>query len=682
MSFDDIPVAHAQVPATIDGLLQAYRSAQLSPSQVIASLWARWHAGGLNSQDCGPDGLPACPSADPAWIMRASRDQLQTQLDGLASRLQALRTQRPGVDPFEALPLYGIPFAVKDNIDVAGLPTTAACAAFAHMPDATAQVVRRLLDAGAIVVGKTNLDQFATGLVGQRSPYGAPSCTFSSAHVSGGSSSGSAVVVARGEVPFALGTDTAGSGRVPAGFNNLVGMKPTPGLVPTHGVVPACKSLDCVSIFSLTVEDAARVLSVIAGPMAGQACFASHTGAHSPGLPEFASALRVGLPAQPKWFGDADYAQAFDRACAALHDWPEQPDLQTKPVDFSLLWSVASLLYDGPWVAERQAGIADFLQTHGGDLHPVIARVLAAAQDHDAIDAFKGLYALTQWAAQLSDLWTDVDVLMVPTSPTLPTQASVADDPIGRNSQLGTYTNFVNLLGWSAIAVPAGLSQQGLPFGVTFIAPGGRDAALLALATRWQAHVRRLHATQTVRWGEGAGLGHRLPWPMPSSQQSLPAGVTPLKPPSRATMAVAVVGAHLAGMPLHGQLQARQARLLARTHTAPAYRLLALPHTTPPKPALARLTPAELSQGSGARIEIEVYELPQDTVGSFLSLIPPPLGLGSIELEDGRWVHGFICEAAGLQGAQDISHFGGWRAYVRSLSAPPSPPSLTTSSMT
>ncbi len=616
------------VPATVAHLLTAYRDGSLQPDQVIARLWARWQ------------GLPI--QQDPAWITRADAAFLQQQLDALA-----------GQSP-EALPLYGVPFAVKDNIDVAGLPTTAACPAFAFEPSTSAEVVRRLMAAGAIVVGKTNLDQFATGLVGTRSPYGAPSSTFSQAHVSGGSSSGSAVTVARGEVCFALGTDTAGSGRVPAGFNNLVGLKPTPGLVPTHGVLPACRSLDCVSVFALTAADAARVLQVAEGPMAGQASF----NIFKPQLPRLPHALRVGVPVSPEFFGDADYAQAFEQAktqWAHLSEpdgspWP----VTMVPVDMQGFSDVARLLYEGPWVAERQAAISSFMAQHADEMNPIVRGIIEGAGQHDAVAAFKGQYRLKELAAQQAGVWHDIDVLMVPTAPTMPTKASVQADPVGRNAQLGIYTNFVNLLGLAALALPAGFTVGSLPFGITLIGPAGADAALLDLGARWQSS-----------WlDDGLSLGCGLG--MASESELILPGCKAIA--AEPVMAVAVVGAHLSGMPLHRQLLERQARLLVRTHTAPRYQLYALPGTVPPKPGLARIFD-DAAPESGHAIELEVYALPQSAMGSFLAMIPPPLGLGSVELADGTWVKGFICEPCGIAGAQDISHFGGWRAYMAHVKA-------------
>lgn len=616
------------IPATVALLLAAYREGSLQPEQVLARLWSRWQA--------------HANQTDPAWIERADAALLQAQLDALV-----------GHSP-ETLPLYGIPFAVKDNIDVAGMPTTAACPAFAYQPAESAEVVRRLMAAGAIVVGKTNLDQFATGLVGTRSPYGAPSSTFSDDHVSGGSSSGSAVVVARGEVPFALGTDTAGSGRVPAGFNNLVGLKPTPGLVPTQGLIPACRSLDCVSVFALTASDAARVLQVVEGPLPGQAIFNEF----KPQLPRLPHVLRVGVPVAPAFFGDGDYAQAFEQAKA---QWAhlQEPDgahwpVSLVPVDMQGFHEVARLLYEGPWVAERHAAIAPFMAEHADEMNPIVRQIIEGAAQHDAVAAFKGQYRLKELAAQLACVWDAIDVLMVPSAPTMPTKARVAQDPIESNAQLGTYTNFVNLLGLAALALPAGFTQGSLPFGITLIAPAGSDAALLDLGARWQNSWLQ----------DGLSLGHGLA--MASEDELVLPSCRALR--AEPVLAVAVVGAHLSGMPLHGQLTERKARLLMRTHTAPRYQLYALPGTVPPKPGLMRLTdeaPAE----SGHAIELEVYAVPLSAVGSFLALIPSPLGLGSVELADGSWVKGFICEPCGIDGAQDISHFGGWRAYMAHVKA-------------
>ena len=431
--------------------------------------WRAAYAAGARPADLLAPLLAQRAADDPAWIHRCSAAFIAAQLDRLAA------------PEARALPLYGVPFAVKDNIDVAGVPTTAACPAFAHTPERNATVVQRLLDAGAVLVGKTNLDQFATGLVGTRSPYGEVPNTFDPAYVSGGSSSGSASVVARGLAAFALGTDTAGSGRVPAGFNNLVGLKPTPGRVPMAGVLPACRTLDVVSGVALTVADAAQVMALIEGADA-EPTFQSLP-LRAPWLGRTGAALRVGVPATPGCDATLGYDLAFDEAVAHLRAWGLQP----VPVDMTPLFDVARLLYDGPWVAERYAVVQSLIEQTPEALDPTVRRVIAAAVGQDAVAAFRARYALEALRQQIAPLWQAIDVLMVPTAPTCPTRAAVAAEPVLRNSELGRFTNFVNLLGQAALAVPSGFSASGLPFGVTFIAPGGSDAALAALGARWEA---------------------------------------------------------------------------------------------------------------------------------------------------------------------------------------------------
>lgn len=555
---------------------------------------------------------------DPAWISLATRAQLEEQLGVLAERV-------PG-----ECPLYGVPFAIKDNIDVAGWTTTAACPDFAYEAQETARVVQRLMQAGAVLLGKTNLDQFATGLVGTRSPYGAVRNAFSAQHVSGGSSSGSASVVARGLVAFALGTDTAGSGRVPAGFNNLVGVKPTPGLVSNAGVVPACRTLDCVSLLTLTAADAATVYSVIAG---SDGCDAAEPVFNRPASARYAlpPRARVGVPAVPFFTSDAARA-AFGSAVDHLRAL----DCTHGAFEFAPFAEVAALLYEGPWTAERYAVAGALIERDAPGLDPVVAAVVRTGRRHSAVDAFNALYRVRELEAQTRGVWDRFDMLMVPTAPGLPTLAEVAADPVARNSELGTYTNFVNLLGLAAVAAPYGFTADGLPFGVTFIAPGGADWALIEHAARWQRSL-------------GLPLGAHLRGLEPADTRIA------TRPPG--AVRLAVVGAHLAGMPLHYQLTARGARLNAVTHTASRYRLYALNGTEPAKPGLARTE-------DGAAIAVEVYDMPAGALGTLLAEIPPPLGLGTIELADGSWVKGFICEPQALQHAQDITGYGGWRAYA------------------
>ena len=551
-----------------------------------------------------------CPSA--VWLRQIQ--QLQ----------QRLRDEPDAATRLARWPLLGLPFAVKDNIDIAGEPTTAACPKFAHVAAQDATVVRKLLDAGALWLGKTNLDQFATGLVGTRSPYGKPACVDDEARISGGSSSGSAVAVARGVAPFALGTDTAGSGRIPAGFNGIVGLKPTPGRVSNFGVLAACRTLDCVAVFAHTVDDAAQVLAVIEGSDS-----ADVYSDFAPGPACWPGRVRVGVPQDAQ----LDAAVGYPQAWSAAQSRAAELGHSLKPVDFKPLFEVAALLYEGPWVAERHASVRELFDTDPEAIDATVRRVISRALGMTATQTFEAMYRLRALQSQLQALWSDIDVLMVPTAPSHPSFADVEADPVGANAVLGRYTNFVNLLGWCALAVPAGRSSAGLPFGVTFIARAGLDAALVQLARRW----------------EGA------------SESSPPSTPWQRSPAVQASLPLVVVGAHLSGLPLNGQLIERGATLLEATTTAARYRLYALPGTTPPKPGLLRV-----AEG-GQHITAEVWAMPQHALGSFLALIPPPLGLGSVELAGGRQVHGFLCEPYALAGALDITHFGGWRPYVASL---------------
>lgn len=564
------------------------------------------------------------------WIRRLTLEEM---------RAHAVRLQ--GRDP-TTLPLYGIPFAIKDNIDLAGVPTTAACPDYAYLPQTSATVVQRLMDAGAIPVGKTNLDQFATGLVGVRSPYGACRNSIHADYISGGSSAGSAVSVALGLASFALGTDTAGSGRVPAMLNNLVGLKPTCGRIPATGVVPACRTLDVVSVFALTAGDAAAVLAAAQGE--------DPLDAYSRTLPAHGfnfgatESFRFGVPrAEDLQFhgnpdGPAQFAQAVAHLTALGGTAVE--------VDLRPFRAVATLLYEGPWVAERYQAIRAFIEASPGSLHPVTRAITEKGIQISAPDTFAALYKLKALQQQTRSVWDAIDCLVTPTAGTAYTIAAVEADPIRLNSNLGHYTNFVNLLDLSAVAVPTGFMTEAMdhmPWGVTLVAPAGQDLPLLSLAAR-------LHARTVPNVGATSHAPHRLASATPD-QTAFPSG----------QVRVAVCGAHLSGLPLNWQLTQRGARLIQSTHSSPCYKLFALPGGPPYRPGMLRV-----AEG-GAAIEMEVWELPAREFGSFVAGIPAPLGIGTVELADGRQVQGFVCEALATQAAKDISHLGGWRAYLRSI---------------
>jgi allophanate hydrolase len=545
----------------------------------------------------------------------------------------ALRERARQLDAGPRGPLFGVPFAVKDNIDVAGLPTTAACPAFAYTPDFTAPAVQRLLDAGAVLVGKTNMDQFATGLTGTRSPYGIPANAFDADYICGGSSSGSALAVALGLVCFALGTDTAGSGRVPAALGNLVGLKPSRGLVSTRGVLPACRSLDCVAVFALTCADAQAVLEVIAGVDAEDPFSRVLAVVAAPTGPRF----RFGIPrpAQREFFGDSDSPAAFERTLDALIMLGGAP----VEVDYTPFREAAHLLYEGPWLAERYLAIREFLDRQPEALLPVVRQIIEGGSQFRATDTFAAQYRLLALSQALRAQWQDIDVLVTPTIPTPYTRAAVLADPVALNDRLGYYPNHVNLLDLCAVAVPAGFLPNGLPFGITLQAPAGNDRALLERADRLHRAINRtLGAT-------GLSLADTAPMPEAIANPGV--------------LAIAVCGGHMQGLPLNHELTDRGARLVERTHTAPAYRLYALAGFSPPRPGLVHNSP-------GASIEVEVWTLPLANVGAFLAGVPAPLVIGSVELVDGSRVKGFLCEGHAIAGAQDITALGGWRAWLAS----------------
>ena len=574
----------------IGDLLPAYTAGRCTPGDVIDDVLAR---------------IESAPNQN-AWITRLSRAQIFAYVDALQGKRM------------ESLPLYGIPFAIKDNIDLADVPTTAACPEFAYTPEQSATVVQKLIDAGAIPIGKTNLDQFATGLVGVRSPYGAGRNTVDPEYISCGSSSGSAITVAQGLVSFSLGTDTAGSGRVPAAFNNLIGLKPSVGLLSTRGVLPACRTLDAISVFALTAGDARRVLRVAEGYDAGDD-YSRHIERCAFSTNQF----RFGVPRadQLQFFGDPEYQRLFNAGMALL----ESKGGRKIEIDFEPFLETARLLYEGPWIAERYAAIADFIAARPDALHPVTRQIIEPATKRTSVETFQSQYRLQSLRRQIANTWNDIDVLVTPTAGTIYRIAEVEADPIRLNSNLGYYTNFVNLLDLAAVAVPAGFRNDGLPFGITLIAPSGSDEALLRLAAR-------VHGDEIA------------------------ADVAP------GFMAIAVCGAHMQGLPLNKQLTERGGYFVRKTTSASAYRFYALPGGPPARPGMVKV-----NEGGGA-VELEVWALPHAQVGSFLAGIPSPLGLGKVLLADGTSVTGFVCETSATQGALDITHLGGWRAYLASNS--------------
>jgi allophanate hydrolase len=594
------------VPETIAEIVERHRSGAATPDDTVARAFARIQA-----------------HADAA-IFITLRDEGEARAEARALTQAGKRE----------LPLYGVPFAIKDNIDAKGLPTTAACPAFKYEAAVDATAVAKLRQAGAIVIGKTNLDQFATGLVGVRSPYGTPRNLFDKALIPGGSSSGSAIAVGAGLVPFSLGTDTAGSGRVPAALSNIVGLKPSVGLVSTAGVVPACRTLDCVSVFGLTVDDTMRVLEVIAGPDPADPFSRARPLGRTGALPP---ALRLGVPpgGQRLFFGDRASAAAYEAAIERFRGL----GATIEEIDIEPFYETARLLYEGPWVAERYITARSLIASAHEAMHPVTRSIILDGARPSAVDAFASFYKLEELRRVRDHVFRRIDALLLPTMPTVYTVEQVLNDPVQLNSRLGTYTNFVNLLDLCGLALPASMHANGTPFGVTLLAPGGNDAALASIG-------RVFHADTGLPLG-ALGVPQLPLAPLPAA-------------PANDEVALAVVGAHLSGMPLNGELRLLGARLLETTTTSGDYRLFALDGTEPPKPGLIRS-----ANGHGAAIEVEVWGLPVDAFGRFVAAVPPPLSIGTVRLADGRGVKGFLVEAQAVEGARDVSSFGGWRAFTR-----------------
>lgn len=593
----------AEQPETIAAIVAAHRAGTVTPAQTVARTYQR-----IRNHN------------DPAIFI-----SLRDEKDAIAE------TEKLAAKDAGSLPLYGVPVAVKDNIDALGFPTTAACPAFSYTPTHDSTAVERLRAAGAIIIGKTNLDQFATGLVGVRSPYGIPKNAIREYLIPGGSSSGSAVAVGAGLVPLSLGTDTAGSGRVPAMLNNVVGLKPSLGMISTTGLVPACRTLDCISVFALTVDDAALALSVMTGPdQADPFSRDRPLGTITP----FPANLRLGVPrnGQLIFFGDKKAEAAYGEA---LKRWTA---LGAELVEFDLepFYETARLLYEGPWLAERYLVIKNLLASAPDSIHPVTREITAAGARLTAADTFSALYRLQGLRKITERTFANIDALVLPTAPTAYTTAQVMANPIELNSRLGTYTNFVNLLDLCGLAVPAAMRADGIPFGITLLAPAGRDAHLAGIG-------RVFHADTKLTLGaKGVAQAPLAPLPANSGDE----------------IPIAVVGAHLSGMALNGELKTLSATLIEATRTASDYKLYAL-KTTPPKPGLLRV-----EAGTGASIELEIWSLSSSAFGKFVNAIPAPMAIGTIRLADGRSVKGFLVEPEVLGEAQDITAYGGWRKFM------------------
>jgi allophanate hydrolase len=598
------------VTETVAAIVAAHRAGALTPAQTIARSYQR-----IRDHN------------DPAIFISLREEQ-----DAIAEAERLAARKDAG-----ELPLLGVPVAVKDNIDVLGMPTTAACPAFSYSPSYDATAVARLRAAGAIPIGKTNLDQFATGLVGVRSPYGIPKNPLRPELLPGGSSSGSAVAVAAGLVPLALGTDTAGSGRVPALLNNIVGLKPSLGMISTAGVVPACRTLDCVSIFSLTVDDAVTALAAMTGPD-GADPFSRDQPLGE--ITEQPTNLRLGIPrsGQLIFFGDKAQDAAYRDALKRL------ASLGATLVEFDMepFYETARLLYEGPWVAERYLVIRNLLASSPDAIHPVTREIIAPGARLTAAETFSALYRLQGVRKIAERILSNFDAMVLPTAPTIYTTAQVLADPLLLNSRLGTYTNFVNLLDLCGLALPASFRPDGLPFGITLLAPAGRDALLASIGRVFHADTRLTVGANNIAQPPLAALPESV---------------------GGDDIAIAVVGAHLSGMALNGELKTLAGRLVETTMTAPDYKLYAL-DTMPPKPGMLRV-----EAGSGTGVELEIWALSVAAFGEFVAAIPPPLSIGTIRLADGRNVKGFLVEPAALDGARDISAFGGWRAFMAEAAA-------------
>jgi allophanate hydrolase len=592
---------------SIASLRAAYLQQRLTPEQVLADIRQR-------AEEYLDHNI---------WIHLLSEKEQAGYLQGLESM------------DIEASPLWGIPFAIKDNIDLSGIPTTAACEAFAYLPSRSAKVVEQLIEAGAIPVGKSNLDQFATGLNGTRSPWGACKNAFDPQMISGGSSSGSAVAVALGLASFSLGTDTAGSGRVPACFNNLVGLKPSRGLLSNRGVVPACRSLDCVSIFAFNTDDADLVLSVAEGEDEEDGYSRANPYQNKRrSYAEREGTLRIGVipEDQLKFFQDKAYEKAYFKTLEEL----KSNGFELLEIDYAPFDEAAKLLYQGPWVSERYIATRPLIDEKPEAMFPVVREIIAEGKALSATSLFQAQYRLNELKRRCDKQLESIDCMLTPTAGTCFSIEQMQAQPVLHNSQLGYYTNFMNLLDLSAIAVPTGMTAKGLPFGITLVAAAFRDRALLSIA-------KRVHRGSKLKSG--------------ASQYEL-SYANGLSVGDHEWIDVVVCGAHLMGLPLNWQLTERGATLKAETRTAPVYRMYALPGGPPERPGLI------LDEEQGKAIEVEVWSMPASQFGSFVTGIPAPLAIGKVHLSDGSKISGFVCEAYGISDAKEITEYGGWKSYL------------------
>tara|TARA_X000000950_G_scaffold289398_1_gene412872 strand:+ start:5839 stop:7665 length:1827 start_codon:yes stop_codon:yes gene_type:complete len=593
----------------INQLITAYQQRRVAPLTIVEDIIERSEALAEHN----------------IWIVPPSMTCIEPYL--------AMLGNHPDEEEIKTRPLWGVPFAIKDNIDLAGVPTSAACPAFTYMPGESAFVVEQLIAAGAIPIGKTNLDQFATGLVGTRSPFGVVTHPDRPELISGGSSAGSAIAVACGLASFSLGTDTAGSGRIPAGFNDLVGIKPSRGLISTMGVVPACRTLDCVSIFSRSVADGAMICNAATvydtnDPYARENTYKndlSHFGV-------WGKAITLGVLSEDllNFFDDPTYAQAYRETLAALR----AADVQLKTIDFTAFRDAARELYEGPWVTERYIAIADMLDHSPEAVRDDTRTIIAAGAEPSAVAVFESKYRLAALRSECLHQLEGIDALLTPTAGRHYSVQALANDPFTPNSNLGYYTNYMNLLDMCGVALPGRSTAQAQPFGITLVGNAFADTKLLSLAAALETLLSENNAASA-------------------------APASPL--PNNDTIDIAVCGAHLEGLPLNWQLTSRGGQLISKQLSAACYRLFALQGGPPFRPGMIR------DEANGRAIEIEVWRLPAETFASFMTGIPWPLGIGKVEIASGEQISGFICESAGLEGATDISHFGGWRAYLASV---------------